>query len=160
MAFSDDLIRAIVTVAQFEDPAAERLLADALIKRRDAIGRAYLPAVNPIIDVALGADGALTFGNAAVDARVSSAPTGGYRAEWNTFDNTTGESRPLGAATTAPAGRMTAPAPLPSTTGTFVRIRIAATDQRHPSWAKPVDAYFRRTPNGWALVGFDRLPQP
>ena len=42
MAFTDDQIRAIVKTGQFTDAAAEQHLADVLIKRRDAIGRAYL----------------------------------------------------------------------------------------------------------------------
>ena len=53
MAFSDDMIRAIVKTGQYSDPAAERLLADVLIERRDAIGHAYLNAINPVVDVEL-----------------------------------------------------------------------------------------------------------
>ena len=36
-AFTDDLIRAAVHTGQFSDPAAEKYLADVLIKRRDKI---------------------------------------------------------------------------------------------------------------------------
>ncbi|MFC2172835.1 hypothetical protein ACFLU6_09420 [Acidobacteriota bacterium] len=42
MSFTDDEIRAIVSQAEFTDPAAEEYLANVLIKRRDRIGRAYL----------------------------------------------------------------------------------------------------------------------
>jgi hypothetical protein len=28
-----------------------------------------------------------------------------------------------------------------------------------PSWAVPVDAYFRRNGTAWSLVGLDRLPE-
>src|SRR5436190_2316335 len=66
MAFTDDLIRAAVHTGQFSDPAAERHLAAVLIKRRDAIGRAYLPAINPVVDPSLDAAGRFSFGNAAV----------------------------------------------------------------------------------------------
>src|SRR5690606_946823 len=38
MAFTDEMIRAIVKTARYSDPAAERLLADVLIERRDRIG--------------------------------------------------------------------------------------------------------------------------
>jgi hypothetical protein len=75
MAFTDDLIRAAVNTGEFSDPAAERHLAAVLIKRRDAIGRAYLPAINPVVDPRLDQAGVLTFGNAAVDARFAAAPT-------------------------------------------------------------------------------------
>ena len=50
MAFSDELIRAVVKTGEFTETGAEEYLADVLIKRRNAIGRAYLPAINPIVD--------------------------------------------------------------------------------------------------------------
>jgi hypothetical protein len=37
-AFSDEKIRAAAHAGAFSDPAAEKLLGDVLIKRRDAIG--------------------------------------------------------------------------------------------------------------------------
>ena len=74
MAFTDDLIRAMVKTGQFSDPAAEQHLADVLIKRRDAIGRAYLATVNPVIDPVLSAAGVLTFGNAALERGLAAAP--------------------------------------------------------------------------------------
>ena len=52
-AFTDDLIRAAVHTGQYSDPMAEKYLADVLIKRRNAIARTYLTAVNPIADPAL-----------------------------------------------------------------------------------------------------------
>ena len=42
MAFSDEMIRAIVKTGQYSDPVAEKHLADVLIKRRNKIGQAYL----------------------------------------------------------------------------------------------------------------------
>ena len=68
MAFSDDLIRAAVRTGQYRDPAAELHLASVLIKRRDAIGRAYLTAINPIVEPRLDAAGTLIFENAATSA--------------------------------------------------------------------------------------------
>ena len=50
MAFNDDTIRAAVRAGQISDPAAERHLADMLIKRRDKIGRAYLASVTPLVN--------------------------------------------------------------------------------------------------------------
>ena len=106
MAFSDALIRAIVKTGEFSDPAAEKHLADVLIKRRDKIGRAYLTRINPIVDPALDASGVLTFGNAAVQYGLATAPRG-YTAAWHAFDNATGASKPLGQ-TTGGAGRIQA----------------------------------------------------
>ena len=54
-AFTDELIRAAVHTGQFSDPAAEKYLADVLIKRRDKIAATYLTAVNPIVDPRLDA---------------------------------------------------------------------------------------------------------
>jgi hypothetical protein len=158
MAFSDDMIRAMVKAGEFSDPAAEQLLADVLIKRRDRIGRAYLPAINPIVDPALDGSGSLTFHNAAVDARVAAAPKGGYQATWFVFHNETGESKPLGNPTAGPDTRLSAPGNLPTDSGVFVRVDIVVLDPSNPSWLRPVQAYFKRTADAWKLVGFERLP--
>ncbi len=52
-AFSDEMIRAAVRTGEYSDPAAEALLTDVLIKRRQKIAAAYLPAINPLVDFAL-----------------------------------------------------------------------------------------------------------
>jgi len=99
MAFSDEMIRAMVETGQYSDLQARKLLTDVLIARRDRIGYAYLTAVNPVIKVALSPDGALTFENAAVAAGVAAVPTGGYVVEWARFDNATGATTALGTST-------------------------------------------------------------
>jgi hypothetical protein len=157
MAFSDELIRAIVKTGEYSDPQATQLLGDVLIERRDKIGRTYLNAINPVTDVALATDGRLTFDNAAVKAGVAAPPAGGYVIQWARFDNTTGESHPLGASTASGDGRTQAPASLPSKPGTFIKLEIRAVQPPTPSWGAPVSAFFRRG-NGWTLVGFERLP--
>jgi hypothetical protein len=156
-AFTDDLIRAAVHTGQYSDPMAEKYLADVLIKRRNAIARTYLPAVNPIAAPALDAGGVLTFRNAAVDAGVATAPAS-YRAEWFVFDNGTGESRSIGT-TSAGTARMQAPAGFAGASSNFIRISLSAVGGPNPSWERPVQAYFRRDGGGWRLVGFERLPE-
>ena len=47
MAMSDELIRAAVQAGRLSDPEAEEFLADALIERRDKIGRAWLTSGQP-----------------------------------------------------------------------------------------------------------------
>jgi hypothetical protein len=166
MALSDDLIRAGVKAGRYSDSRAEKFLGDALIERRDKIGRAWLTAVNPVSDPALADDGTLTFHNPAVEYNFAPAPAG-YHVVWYRFDNTTGESTRIGesnvggAAAAAPAEALVRVKPdtsLPGGRGLFVRADISATGGNHPSWVAPVHAYFRRAAGGWKLVGFERMP--
>ena len=156
MAFTDEMIRAAVRTARYSDPAAEKYIGDTLIARRDAIGRAWLTNVNPVVDPALDASGTLRFRNAAVAAGVAKAPAS-YEVSWFTFDNATGASTPIGAATTSAGEEAKAPASLPTANGAFVRVEIRAVNPPHPSWAVPVHAWFSRSGEGWKLVGFERL---
>jgi hypothetical protein len=155
MAFSDDAIRAIVKTGQFSDPAAEQLLADVLIKRRDKIGRVYLAGINPIVGPRLDASGSLTFENAAIAAGVAPQDVR-YRARWHAFDNATGSTRPLGE-TTSGTPSMTAPPDLPSEPNAFVQVDVSAESPAHPSWNQPLRAFFRRAAAGWKLVGLERM---
>jgi len=157
MAFSDELIRAIVKTGQFSDPAAEKLLANTVIKRRDRIGQFYLTRVNPLVNFSLDPMGVLTFENAAVKSGVAKAPAS-YAASWSEFDNTTGAMRPLGE-TNGSGESVPAVSSLPVTSGTFVTVEVRAVDPPHSSWTKPVRTTFRRTENGWKLVGLERMEE-
>jgi hypothetical protein len=159
MAFTDEHIRAAVKTGAFTDPAAEKLLGDVLIQRRDKIGRAYFAKVNPLTRFALDGSGLLTFENAAVQTRLADAPKGGYQATWYRFDNSTRTSQAVGSATTSREPRLQAPSDLPRGDGTFIRASVIAVDPPHASWTKPVDVYFRRTGDTWKLVGVDRVPE-
>jgi hypothetical protein len=155
MAFSDEMIRALVKTGQYSDPEAEAILGNVLIQRRDAIGRTYLAAINPVVNLALSESGVLTFDNAAVSAGVAPAPTGGYVVRWARFDNNTGQTTAdLGTSASAPSQ---APTPLPAEPGSYIKVEIRAVQPAHPSWGAPVDAYFRRD-GGWKLVGLERMP--
>ncbi len=166
MTISDDLIRAAVKAGHYSDPRAEEFLVNALIERRDKIGRAWLTAVNPVVDPSLSNDGTLTFRSVAVDLNFAPAPSG-YHVAWYRFDNVTGESTPVGESNitgggaAAPASALVRVRPdtsLPGGRGQFVRADISATGGTFPSWSAPVRAYFRRTSDGWKLVGFERMP--
>ncbi len=156
MAFSDDLIRAAVHTGQYSDPEAEAYLVSVLIKRRDAIGRAYLPAINPVVNPRLDDAGALTFENAAVTAAVAKPPTQ-YRAVWSRFDNATGTTTPIGETQSAGVS-MSAPGEVKGIANGFIQIDISADSADHPSWRQPIRTHFRRTSAGWKLVGLQRLP--
>jgi hypothetical protein len=155
-ALRTPLLRAAVRAGEFGDADAEDFLVRALAERRDAIARAYLTAVNPIVDPQL-ADGTLTFTNAAVDADVARAPRS-YRAAWWTFDNATGETTRIGE-TSGRTTSLTAPANLPAQDGVFIKVQLSAINSAFESWDKPVDAYFRLRGEQWRLVGFERMPE-
>jgi hypothetical protein len=154
--FTDDLIRAAVRTGEYSDPAAEKYLGDVLIKRRNKILTIYLNAINPIVDPRLDANGRVTFENAAVAAGVASGPTA-YRAAWLRFDNATGETQPI-AETQSATTTLDAPRGLPAAAGSFVEVDISADSDTYPAWRKPVRTFFRRTADGWKLVGFERMP--
>jgi len=156
-AFTDEMIRAAVHAGQYSDPAAEKYLADVLIKRRDKVASTYLTAVNPVVSPRLDAAGRLTFENAAFASRVANgAPT--YRASWFQFDNATGQTQPMGE-TQGTTTTIDAPRSLPAASGTFVAVDIAVDIDAYPSWRRPVRAYFRRSGEQWTLVGLERLPE-
>jgi hypothetical protein len=157
VALTDDMLRAAVRTGELGDAKAEEFLVKALAERRDAIGRSYMAAINPVADPALDDAGILTFRNAAVDAGFATAPEG-YRAVWSRFDNATGTSEKI-AETSGPTSRIPAPPDLSRSPGVFIKVEIAATGAPHPSWHTPVHTYFRRTDGAWRLVGFERMPE-
>ena len=154
-AFNEEMIRAIVHTGEFSDPAAEQALGDVLLKRRDKILRAYLPAINPIVTPRLE-NNRLSFENAAVAADVARAPEG-YRASWFHFDNATGESRPL-SETTSATTTIDAPAGLPTAADSFILVELSADSKEHEAWRLPIRTYFRLDADGWKLVGLERMP--
>jgi hypothetical protein len=154
-AFSDAMIHTIAGTAGYSDPAATRHLGAVLIQRRDAIGRAYLSAVTPIVNPMLSLDGRLSFENAAVSAGVAPPPRG-YQVRWAVFDNATGSLTALGESPVTSDGQTGAPAPLPTAPGQFVRVEIITVDPPQHAPARPVHAYFRRGADRWTLVGLSR----
>jgi hypothetical protein len=149
---TDDMIDAAIAEGEFDDPDAERALARMIRERRDRILQTYLPALNPVTQLTLGADG-LRFDNLAVTSGVA-APPERYHAAWFAFDNATGDTSPLGE-TAAPTSPLPLPEPL-SRTG-FIKVEIDARGGP-AAWANPVTAHFRRRGSEWQLVGFVRMP--
>jgi len=154
-AFTNEMIRAIVHTGEFDDPAAEKAIADIMIKRRDKIVQAYLPAVNPIVAPRLERS-RLSFENAAVAADVAKVPAL-YRASWFRFDNATGESEPL-SETTSMTTTIDAPSGLPTTADSFIMVEISADSAEHEAWRRPIRTYFRLGAGGWTVVGLERMP--
>jgi hypothetical protein len=154
--FSDDGIRAIVGRVGFDDPQAAEHVARVLIERRNAVARAWLNGVNPIVDASLARDGRLAFSNAAVDAGAAT-PAAGYTLTWSRFDNDSGQAQTVG----APVHLIgtVGMAPLSLLGGAeFVVATIRGEHPDHPAWARPVQVYFRRGEAGWKTVGLFRQP--
>jgi hypothetical protein len=158
MAFSDAMIRTLVTVGRISDPAAAEHLATVLMQRRDKIGAAYYTAIAPLVDFALAPDGTLTFVNEAERTRVVPNAATGYRATWARFDNATGTATAFGESASAAEARLAAPAALPTVDGAYVQVDVTCTSTAHPGWKGPVRVHFRRQGGAWTLVGLTRWP--
>ncbi len=157
-AFSNEMIRALVNTGGYTAPDAAGHLTEILVQRRNKIAAAYLPAINPLVNFTLGAEG-LSFENAAVAAGVAEAPTGGYRVRWLRFDNTTGDTKEIAPPSVVARTPAPAPAGLPGDAGSYLKVQVSAVQSPHAAWATPIDTYFRRTPAGWTLVGLTRQPE-
>jgi hypothetical protein len=155
--FSDEAIRAIVARGRYSEPGAANHVATTLIKRRDKVVRAWLPAVNPLVEPRLGSDGVLTFENAAESARVASAGSR-YTLLWSRFDNTANTSTGSVEATSNEARASAPPSVLDG--AQFVTVAIRTTHPDYPVWAMPVTFTFRRVSNGWQAVGVERTVPP
>jgi hypothetical protein len=90
-------------------------------------------------------------------ARFSEPPAKGYQAVWHRFDNNTRDAQPIGAPTTGSGGRLQAPADLPRSDGTFIKVSLSALEPPHSAWTQPVQVFFRRTGGAWELVGVERM---
>lgn len=155
-AFSDQAIRAVVERAQYSDRRATQTIVNALIKRRDKIGREWLTGVNPLIDFFIDDTATLIFSNAAVAAGIAT-PAAAYHVQWFRFDNANGTIARVGppVATTTP--RVSVPPDL-SHDAEFIGADVAAGRAQYPAWQRPVRVFFRRLQIGWQLVGLERLP--
>jgi len=151
-AINDEMINSAVNEAHFGDPASDAFLVKAIAERRVRILQAFLPKVNPLVDVAITNEGRLTFRNIAVDMAVADRVPG-YRALWYTFDNLADKAT-LVATTEETQSPLPMP-PLPATE--FIKVDISAIGGPEP-WTRPISVYFRRNAGSWTLVGLERLP--
>lgn len=155
--FSDDAVRAIVATARFTDQAATEHLTKVILERRTKVLTAWLNATNPLVNLALSPAGELTFENQAEEAAVANAAER-YTAQWSRFDNASGQLEPFGGEMTATSPRLQAPGDLLAVRPDYVAVRLRAFHPDHPAWSQPLMAYFRRSGDGWALVGLERNP--
>lgn len=143
MAFTDEDIRTIVHTGEYSDPAAEQMVADVLIKRRDKIGRVLLPKLLPLDRFAVQGD-RLVFTDLLAASNLR--PARSYQISWALYDNQTGQRSPL-------AGRVDAALPaevLRSAPGSY-----AAATIRNDEPGKSITVYLRHA-DQWQVVGIDR----
>ena len=146
--FTDEMVRALVHTGQYDDPAAERLLGDVLIARRDKTVAHYFRQVNPLaeFEVETGSGGGrLRFRNLGEERGLGAVEA--YESQWFAFDNGTGALRALGEPLRGPERAVALPAGADEYH--MVRLRTRA---KEPAWGKGVDVYLR----GREIVGIER----
>lgn len=148
MTFDDEAIRAIVHTGEFDDPAAERHLADTIIRRRDKVVAYYLGLLNPLTDFRVEGD-RLAFRNLGQEAGLGE--TLGYTYEWFAFDNDRGRATPLTPARTA----ATAAVPLPSDRPPYLMVRLTTQNRSRSAWNRRIDVFLRTAP-AVEVVGVER----
>ena len=144
--------RAVVEKAQYSDPAATEYMTRTIIERRNKVVATWINGVAPVVDPELTGDGTLTFKNAAVDAGAAT-PGGRYTLGWFNFDNQSNTATPVGEPETITGTTAKAPS---GVSGDYVGVTITGEHPDHPGWSRPSRFYFRKTADGWMLVGVER----
>jgi hypothetical protein len=146
--FPEEAVRAIVKTGEFQDPAAEKHLADVLLQRRAKVLGHYFRILNPLDGFRVGGD-RLLFENRGEKAGLATVE--GYEYEWLSFDNASGLTAALGG-----VRRTDSPAiPLPPSAAEFIKARLRTLSPSQPAWKKSVDVYLRLHPSP-RVVGIDR----
>ncbi len=139
LAFSDEQIRALVKTGGYTDPRAEAWVAECLIRRRDKIGKAFLNQVLPL-DFFAVRDGKLRFVD--VSAQYNLGDNGPFTIRWAEFENQTGATRDL----TAASGEA-----VPTSNAAYLCATITGRDAR-----RTMKAYLRNQSGNWQVVGLER----
>ena len=148
---TDEAIRAVVATGELGDAAAERYLADTLIKRRDKTVRYHLARVNPLSR--FEADGGtLRFRNLGESAGLGAAAS--YDAAWSRYDNATGREEPLGEAVSVSAPAVA----IPADGAPFLAVTLRTRSAANPAWMSPVRVFLRARDGRREVVGIERAP--
>ena len=139
-AFTDDEIRAIVSMGRLSDKEAEDWLVECLTKRRDKIGRAYFSKVLPLDKFAVER-GEIVWQD--LGAALNYLPAADVSLQWSAFDNATGVKTPIAGA---------ASKQVPSIRDGYSCLTLQ--DKRTPSHT--IDVFVRHDGAGARVVGLDR----
>ncbi len=156
-ALPEDGVRAVVRTGQYTNVKATEYLTETLIVRRKKVLDSWLNVTNPIVNVALGPSGELTFENASEKAGVGPAAER-YTVQWGIVDNAAHTVKDVGEEQSVKVARVQAPAGVLAGNHQFIAARVTAFHPDRPSWSRPVMTYFRRADGGWSLVGVERNP--
>jgi hypothetical protein len=156
-ALSESTIAAVVQTGRYSNPEATEYLTRTLLERRTKILEAWLNGTNPIVGVALSGSGELSFRNAAEQAGVA-RPAERYTIQWSRFDNAAGTHHDVGDERTLTHPRDQAPESLLSAKPEYISARLRAFHPDQPAWSQPLVVFFRRSGDGWSLVGIERNP--
>jgi hypothetical protein len=148
MAFTDEDIRVIVEQGEFSDARVVDYITNALIARRDAIGRAWFQYVLPVENVRIE-NGELQFDNLAADHGLVAMAS--YKYRWFRWNNAHYKKEPI---TNAASAKL--PSEIASANGSYMGCTLVDTARPNHS----VTAYFRSHAGEWQLVGIDRKSDP
>jgi hypothetical protein len=156
-ALNEQAVKAIIATANYSDPAATEYLTRIVLERRIKVLTTWLNATNPLVNVTMSPSGELTFENEAEKAGVGKAAER-YSVQWSRFDNDANQHEPFGPEVTSASPRIQAPADLFASRPEYLAARLRAHHSDFPAWSQPLMAYFRRSGEGWMLVGLERNP--
>jgi hypothetical protein len=79
-----------------------------------------------------------------------------YTVQWSQFDNGGGVHKNIGAEQSVTDTRAQAPDELMTGKAEYVAATLRGYNTSHPGWQEPLVLYFRRSSDGWTLVGLER----
>ena len=139
-AFSDEEIRAIVSMGQLSDKKAEEWLVECLVQRRDKVGRVYFAKLLPFDKFAV-ASGEIAWED--LGATRSNLPAADVSMQWFSFDNASGAKTPISGA---------ASKKIPAIAVGYSCLTLQ--DRRKPSHT--IDVFLRHDGGAAQIVGVDR----
>jgi len=143
MAFTDEQIRAIVATGEYSRKESSDWITNALIERRDKIGRAFFAQVLPLDKFAVSG-GRLQFEDLEVAHKFRAARN--IQTAWSAFDNETEQKRALPPSQSIPADAVSI--------GGYLACDLTSADPKDVN--KSVTVYLRKLESGVKIVGIDR----
>jgi hypothetical protein len=144
MAFTDEQIRAIVATGEYSRKASGDWISNALIERRDKIGRGFFAQVLPLDKFAV-AGGKLVFEDLEVKHKFRGSRA--VQQAWFSFDNETEQRKALPQSDGIPADAVPV--------GGYLACDLTSGDTADRG--KKITVYLRRLTAGTKIVGLERI---